>query len=67
VIDSLYLVLDRPRRLVANICKISFLVEVETLRCLNKYFFKERKYNNILERDALKIINICSESLMVYL
>jgi hypothetical protein len=26
-----------------------------TLHPLNKYLFRERKYNNILERDAMKI------------
>jgi len=30
-------------------------VVMGTLRFLNKYFFRERKYKNILERDALKI------------
>jgi hypothetical protein len=30
-------------------------MEVGIFRCLNKYLFKEKKYNNILERDALKI------------
>jgi len=30
-------------------------MEIKTLQCLNKYLFKDRKYNNILERDALNI------------
>jgi len=40
---------------MVSTCKISFLVEMGTLRYLNKYLFRERKYKNILERDALKI------------
>jgi len=60
---------------VANTCKRSFLVEVGTLRCLNKYLFRERKYKNILEKDALKIymqykmknVNLGSKGLIVYL
>jgi hypothetical protein len=48
-------VLGRLRLLVAGTCKRSLSVEVETLRYLNKYFFREKKYKNILERDALKI------------
>jgi hypothetical protein len=36
-------------------CKMSPLVKVKALLYLNKYIFIERKYNNILERDALKI------------
>jgi len=35
--------------------KRSSLVEVGTLRYLNKYSFRKRKYKNIVERDALKI------------
>jgi hypothetical protein len=46
-----------------------------TLRCLTEYFFREKKYNNILERNALKIymqyrmkiVKLYFESLMVYL
>jgi hypothetical protein len=34
---------------MTSICKRSFLMEVVTLLCLNKYFLKERKYNNILK------------------
>ena len=30
-------------------------MKVMALLYLNKYFLKERKYNNILERNALKI------------
>jgi hypothetical protein len=60
---------------VASTCKKSHLVELRTLRCLNKYIFRERKYKNILEKDTLKIymqqrmkiMNPCSEGLMVYL
>jgi hypothetical protein len=34
-------------------------MEMRTLRCLNKYFFKEKENkNNILERDTLKYIYI---------
>jgi hypothetical protein len=40
---------------VTSTCKKFYLVKVRILRCLNKYLFKERKYNNILEKDALKI------------
>jgi len=52
---SLYLVLGRLRWFVIGICKKSLLVEVRTLRCLKKYLFGEKKYKNILERDALKV------------
>jgi hypothetical protein len=47
-------VFGRLKRLVACLQR-SFLVEVGTFCCLNKYFFKKRKYNNIPEKDALKI------------
>ena len=40
---------------MTNTCKKSILVEVKTLLYLNKYIFKERKYNNILDINALKI------------
>jgi hypothetical protein len=48
---------------------------VRTLRYLNKYLFRERKYKNILEKDALKIymqykmknVNLGSKGLIVYL
>jgi hypothetical protein len=49
------LILGRSKWLMANTCKRFSLMKVETFRCLNKYLFRERKYNNILERDALKI------------
>jgi hypothetical protein len=48
-------VLGRLRWFVIGTCKKFLLVEVRTLRCLNKYLFGEKKYKNILERDALKI------------
>jgi hypothetical protein len=51
----MYLCLVSQDDFVANTCKKFFLVEMETLRYLNKYLFREKKYNNILERDALKI------------
>jgi hypothetical protein len=38
--DILYLVLGRSRWLVANTYKISFLVEVGTLRFFNKYLLE---------------------------
>ena len=45
---------------MASTCKRSLLVEVGNLRCLNKYLYRERKYNDILERNALNIyIYIC--------
>jgi hypothetical protein len=31
-------------------------MNVETLKYLNKYLFIKKKYNNILERDALKYV-----------
>jgi len=61
VVDSLYLVFDRSRWLVTNTCKRSFFVEVDTLWYLNKYLFKERKYNKILERCSKKIYTIENE------
>ena len=48
VIDNLYLIFGKLRLLVVSICKKSILI-------LNKYFFIVKKYNNILERDILKI------------
>lgn len=39
---------------VTNICKKFFFIKIETLRYLNKYFFR-KKYNNILKTYALKI------------
>jgi hypothetical protein len=55
MVDSLYLMFDRPRWLVSSNCKRFHLMEVETLQYLNKHLFRERKYNNILEKDTLKI------------
>jgi hypothetical protein len=75
MVASMYLCLVSQDDFVANTCKKFFLVEVRTLRYLNKYLFREKKCNNILERDAwkiyvhwrMKIVNLCSEDLMVYL
>jgi hypothetical protein len=50
--DILYLVLGRSRWLVANTCKISFLVEVGTLRFFNKYLLK-RENTIIFWREML--------------
>jgi hypothetical protein len=41
--------------LEAGACKRSLVVDVGTLRCLSKYIYRERKYNDILERWSLKI------------
>jgi hypothetical protein len=59
---------------MTSTCKKSHLVEVMTLRCLNKYLFRDRKYNNILERNDLKIymqqrmkiVNLYFEGIMMY-
>jgi len=40
---------------MANNCKKLYSVDVWTLIFLSKYFFRKRKYNNITERNALKI------------
>jgi hypothetical protein len=61
--------------LVASSCKRFLLVEVGTLRYLNKYLFRDKKYKTIVERNALKIymqyrmkiVNLCSKGLMMYL
>ena len=61
--------------LVASTCKRILLVEVGTLRYLNKYLFRDKKYKTIVERNALKIymqyrmkiVNLCSKGLMMYL
>ena len=38
------------RYLVHDICKRSSFIDLRTLKCLSKYLFKERNYNDILER-----------------
>jgi len=46
---------------MASTCKRSFLEEVWTLLCLNKYLFRERIYKNILEIDALCVcVCVCN-------
>ena len=55
MVDSLYLVFDRSRWLVVSTCKRFSLMELWTIRYLNKYLFRERKYNNTLKRDVLEI------------
>ena len=42
---------------MVGIYKKSHLMEVETLQYLNKYLFRERKYNNIIKK--------CSENIYV--
>jgi hypothetical protein len=39
-----------PRWLIAGTCKKSFLMDVKHLKYLSKYFCKERKCNDILEK-----------------
>ena len=53
---SLCLEPGKPRWLVTGTCKRLSFVDIRTLGCLSKYiFFRERKCNDILERQALKI------------
>jgi len=54
MIDNLYLMFGKVKWFVTNICKNFFFIKIETLRYLNKYFFR-KKYNNILKTYALKI------------
>jgi len=58
VVGSLYLVLGKSSRLVANTCKRSFLVDVGNLKSVSMYFLRERKYNNIIERYSENIYAI---------
>jgi hypothetical protein len=50
-------------------------MNIKTLKCLKEYLFKEKKYNNIIKRNALKIymhqimkvMNLYFEEFIMYL